>query len=323
MTPQLTLGPVLYNWRADDWRDFYFEVADEAPVKTVFLGEVVCSKRAPLFDAHLEAVVTRLESAGKGVVFSTLAEVSSNIDRRLVARVATAGEMYIEANDASALFHLGTRPHAIGPYMNVYNEDALIFFAGNGARSVCLPPEMPASGITALGDLARALGVDLEVQVFGRIPLALSARCYHARAHGRTKDSCQFICDIDPDGMVLNTLEDKPFLTINGIQTLSYTCLNLISELDGLSASGVSRFRISPQSVGTVAVAKIFRALLDDKLEVGQANEDLRACGLEAPFSNGFYYQHPGVEWHTTAGEFIPPSATPGTQAVHEPAIRP
>ena len=298
MTPQLTLGPVLYNWEPETWRDFYFEVADEAPVDTVFLGEVVCSKRAPLFDSFLEEVVTRLDRGGKKLVFSTLAEVTSNIDRRAMERVATSGEFLIEANDASALWHLDGRPHAIGPYMNVYNEDSLEFVASNGARSICLPPEMPASGIAALGKLAGELGIELEVQVYGRIPLALSARCYHARAHDRTKDSCLFVCEKDPDGMVLHTLEGRPFLSINGIQTLSYTCLNLINELDELSASGISRFRISPQSTGTVAVAKSFDALLSKKITPAEANECLQECGLKVPFSNGFYHQQPGFEWH-------------------------
>ena len=302
MASHLTLGPVLYNWPAETWRDFYFQVADEAPVNTVFLGEVVCSKRAALFDPHLEAVVTRLENAGKTTVFSTLAEVSSAIDRRLVKRVAAEEEFTVEANDASALWHLGTRPHTIGPYMNVYNEDALRFFVGNGAQSICLPPEMPASGIAALGALAGDLGVALEVQIYGRIPLALSARCYHARAHGRTKDSCQFVCDLDADGMVLNTSQDQPFLTINGIQTLSYTCLNLAGELGDLSASGVSRFRISPQSTGTVAVTKIFRALLDHALEPDEASAELREHGIDAPFANGFYHARPGFEWHQANG---------------------
>lgn len=298
MTPHLTLGPVLYNWEPETWRDFYFEVADEAPVDTVFLGEVVCSKRAVLFDSHLGEVVTRLDRGGKKLVFSTLAEVTSAIDRRAMERVAASREFFIEANDASALWHLDGRPHAIGPYMNVYNEDSLAFFAGNGARSICLPPEMPASGIAALGKLAGEFGLELEVQVYGRIPLALSARCYHARAHGRTKDSCLFVCDKDPDGMVLHTLEGRPFLSINGIQTMSYTCLNLISELDDLSAAGISRFRISPQSTGTVAVTKTFHALLNREITSAEAGENLQECGLDAPFSNGFYHQQPGFEWH-------------------------
>lgn len=297
MSAQLTLGPVLYNWQADRWRDFYFQIADEAPLDIVFLGEVVCAKRAPLFDSHLAEVVERLETAGKEVVFSTLAEVASDMDRRLVKQVAASDGIFVEANDASALWHLNGRPHAIGPYMNVYNEDSLDFLAGNGARSICLPPEMPASGIQTLGKAAAALGIALEVQVYGRIPLALSARCYHARAHERTKDSCQFICDEDPDGMVLQTMEDRPFLTINGIQTLSYTCLNLAHELDELAASGINRFRISPQSRGTVAVAKSFQALLDNQLTPSETTANLHECGLDAPLSNGFYCQQPGFEW--------------------------
>lgn len=297
MTSQLTLGPVLYNWTPETWRDFYFEVADEAPVDTVFLGEVICSKRAPLFDPYLDDVVTRLEGSGKKLVFSTLAEVTSNIDRRAMKRVAASEELYIEANDASALWYLDGRPHAIGPYMNVYNEDSLDFFSRNGARSICLPPEMPASGIAALGKQAGKLDIELEVQVFGRIPLALSARCYHARAHERTKDSCQFICDRDPDGMVLNTLEGRPFLTINGIQTQSYTCLNLINVVDELRASGVNRFRISPQSTGTMVAIKSFDAVLRGDITLAEANECMQESGIEAAFSNGFYNQQPGFEW--------------------------
>ena len=298
MTPQLTLGPVLFNWPAERWRDFYFQIADEAPVDTVFLGEAVCSKRAPLFDPYLEDVVTRLETAGKRLAFSTLAEVTSNIDQRLVERVATSDGFFIEANDVSALWYLEDSPHAIGPYMNVYNEESLAFFAGNGARSICLPPEIPAEGIEVLGREARDLGIELEIQVYGRIPLALSARCYHARAHDRTKDSCQFVCDRDPDGMVLETLEGQPFLAINGIQTMSYTCLNLLGELDALAAAGINRFRISPQSEGTVNVTKLFQAVLDKELRPDEATARLGEGGLDAPFSNGFYHRQPGYEWH-------------------------
>jgi len=298
MTPQLTLGPVLLNWPAETWRDFYFRVADEMPVDTVFLGEVVCAKRAALFDPHLEEVAARLEAAGKRLTFSTLAEVTSSIDRKLVKRVAASPDLSIEANDVSALSYLDGRAHAIGPYMNVYNEDSLEFFAGNGARSICLPPELPADAIAVLGSKARSLGVELEVQVYGRIPLALSARCYHARAHGRTKDSCQFVCDREPDGMVLRTQEHTPFLTINGIQTQSYTCLNLIGELGELTACGVSRFRISPQSSGTREATEGFWAVLHNQISAEEATVRLGEHGIGAPFSNGFFHRQPGYQWH-------------------------
>ena len=45
---ELTLGPNLFNWAPETWRDFYFRIADEAPVAVVYLGETICSKRAPL-----------------------------------------------------------------------------------------------------------------------------------------------------------------------------------------------------------------------------------------------------------------------------------
>jgi collagenase-like PrtC family protease len=286
---ELTLGPVLFNWAPEAWRDFYFRIADEAPVATVNLGEAICSKRAPLFEPHLAAVSERLSAAGKTVVYSTLSEVMSKLDRDLVESVCAA-EGLVEANDGSALHYLRGRAHHVGPFVNAYNERALAVLARNGARSVCLPPEMPAKAIAALALEAGKLGLALEVQVFGRIGLALSARCYHARAHGRTKDSCRFVCEEDPDGMALRTVENAAFLTVNGIQTMSHDYLNLIGELAELEELGVRRFRLSPHSCDMVEVADIFRAVLDGRLEAAEATERLAALKLGAPFSNGFYY---------------------------------
>lgn len=48
---ELTMGPVLFHWPVETLRDFYFHIADEAPVDNVCLGEVVCHKRAPFFCA--------------------------------------------------------------------------------------------------------------------------------------------------------------------------------------------------------------------------------------------------------------------------------
>jgi collagenase-like PrtC family protease len=290
---QLTLGPVLFNWAPEAWRDFYFRIADEAPVATVYLGEAICSKRAPLFDPHLAEVSERLTAAGKTVVHSTLSEVMSKLDRDLVESVCAA-EGLVEANDGSALHYLRGRPHHVGPFINAYNERSLAVLARNGARNVCLPPEMPAPAIAALAGEAAKLNLSLEVQVFGRVGLALSARCYHARAHGRTKDSCRFVCDEDPDGMTLRTLENTPFLTVNGIQTMSHDYLNLIAELAELGAAGVRRFRLSPHACDMVEVAETFHAALAGRLEAAEATERLAALKLGAPFSNGFYYGKAG-----------------------------
>jgi O2-independent ubiquinone biosynthesis protein UbiV len=298
---EITLGPVLFNWQPERWRDFYFRIAEEAPVATVTIGEAICSKRDPLFEPYYAEVAERLTAAGKTVVFSTLAQVVLKHDRTLMERSCAGKDFLIEANDGSALSYLSGRPHHIGPFMNVYNERTAAFLAGRGARNFCLPPEMPATAIAAMCDATHELDVTIEVQVFGRLPLALSARCYHARAHGRTKDSCQYVCENDADGMVLKTLDGRAFLAVNGIQTLSYDYLNLIGELPNLRNIGVSRFRLSPHDCDMVAVATLFRAVLDQRLEAAEAVAKLEAMPLGAPFSNGFYYGKPGYSWKAPA----------------------
>jgi O2-independent ubiquinone biosynthesis protein UbiV len=295
---ELTLGPVLFNWAPERWRDFYFRIADEAAVTIVYLGEAVCFKRAPLFDDYLDAVAERLAASGKSVVRSTLAEVMSKQERSLVADVCADPTAIVEANDGSALLHLRGRPHHIGPFMNVYNERTMAVLASGGACAICLPAELPADAIAALCADAAKLGVTIEAQVFGRLALALSARCYHARAHERSKDSCQFVCNQDPDGMPLRTLDEQPFLAINGIQTMSHDYLNLIGELADLETMGVRRFRLSPHSCDMVEVAATFRAVLDRQVDTQEAAARLGALKIEAPFSNGFYHGKPGHLWN-------------------------
>jgi collagenase-like PrtC family protease len=299
---ELTLGPNLFNWAPETWRDFYFRIADEAPVSIVYLGETICSKRAPLFRDHYEAVSERLRAAGKTVVHSTLGETASKVDRRLVGEVCETVSDLVEANDASAAFFLRGRPHYIGPLMNVYNEETLRFLGARGARNICLPAELPFSAIGILCTAAQPENVSIEVQVFGRQSLALSARCYHARAHGRTRDTCRFVCENDPDGLVLATLERKPFLVANGVQTLSYEYLNLVQEIPALKAAGVSRYRLSPHSCDMVRVATSFRSVLDGALTIAEALASLEELALDAPFSNGFHHGRPGYGWRALAG---------------------
>jgi collagenase-like PrtC family protease len=296
---ELTLGPNPFNWAPDRWRDFYFRIADEAPVTAVYLGETICSKRAPLFEEHYEAVAERLRSAGKTVVHATLGETASQVDRRLVQDVCHRLSELVEANDASAVWHLRGRPHCIGPLMNVYNEETVRFLAARGARNICLPAELPFAAIGVLCAAAAAENVTIELQVFGRQSLALSARCYHARAHGRTKDTCRFICDNDADGLPLTTLDGSPFLVVNGIQKLSYEYVNLAQEIPALKAAGVSRFRLSPHSCDMVQVASTFRDLLDQEIAPSEALRRLEALELEAPFANGFLHRQPGHRWTT------------------------
>jgi collagenase-like PrtC family protease len=211
--------------------------------------------------------------------------------------VVAIDDFLIEANDASALLCLKGRDHHVGPFMNVYNERTVAVLARGGARNFCLPSEMPAAAVGALCHGTKELGVTVEVQVFGRMALALSARCYHARAHGRTRDSCRYVCENDADGMELRTLEGRPFLAVNGIQTLSYEYLNLVHELPELRAMGVSRFRLSPHTCDMVAVASTFGAVLDRRIAAEEAAARLEGVRLPVPFANGFYHGGAGHDW--------------------------
>ena len=283
----LTLGPVLFNWPPEKWRDFYFRIADEAPVDCVTLGEVVCSKRLPFFEPVMADVIERLQGAGKEVVLSTLALIMNKREMDIVRDITAMEGVLVEANDVSTATLLAGRPHTIGPFINIYNEGTLDFFAKKGATRVCLPVEL--SG-TTLSVLAKNADVELEVLAFGRLPLAVSARCYHARAHDLHKDNCQYVCAEDADGMDLDTLDGEAFLTVNGTQTLSYTCNNLIEELGEMQETDINRFRLSPQDIDMVAVAQVFRDVLDGKTPAHDLEE--LADGLK--FSNGYYHDREG-----------------------------
>jgi len=256
---------------------------------------VICSKRAPFFEAEYPEIAERLERAGKRVVWSSLAEILLKRERKATDELC-AGEdgREVEANNAAALRALKGKTHRVGPTMNVYNEATMAYLARHGATHFALPPELPRTSVAVLGAEARRLGAGLEVQVFGRASLALSARCYHARAHGRTKDNCQFVCEEDPDGMPLDTVDGQPYLMVNGIQTMSRSYVNLAAQVIDMIDIGVTALRLVPQVQDMVAVAVIFRDLADGRIDGAEALSRLDSLGMGVPFSNGF--------WHGEAG---------------------
>ncbi len=95
-TGELTLGPVLFNWAPERWRDFYFRIADEAPLDIVYLGEVVCFKRAPLFGPH--AAPPNWTASTPGIRAS----------RRVLANALARGSTSIRP-----LIPIGALPHGI------------------------------------------------------------------------------------------------------------------------------------------------------------------------------------------------------------------
>jgi collagenase-like PrtC family protease len=294
MTMDLTVGPIAFFWSAEQVRAFYRTLAD-TPVQRVVIGEWVCSKRLPFWQHEIPAAVEVLLAAGKEVALSTLTLITLKRERRQTAELFASG-LPVEIADLSALKHLPEgAPFWVGPTVNVYNEGTLEWLAARGARRICLPPELPLESVAQLARAGQQAGVAVEVWGHGRAPLAISGRCYHARLHDRAKDSCQFVCAEDPDGRTVETLEGQPFLTVNGVQTLSYTHMSVAGQVDPLREAGVGALRLSPQPGDFAAVARLYACLLESGLSPRDALADLRRIQPGAIFAQGFLEARPGA----------------------------
>ena len=292
---KLTLGPVPYLWDGAAWRDFYFRIADCAWIDAVTLGEVVCSKRIHFIQPFIDSVTARLAEAGKEVALASMAMVTLEREALLTRRLVEADAWPVEANDLSALGLLAGKPHLVGPFVNVYNGATARILAARGATRICLGPELPLSSIVEI--IRDAPGTDFEVFAFGRLPLAISARCAHARAKGHSKDNCQFVCQDDPDGLAVDTLDGQSFLTLNGVQTMSHTCQVLLAELPALRRAGVTHIRLSPQHCDMAAVAEVFADVRDGRIDPAKGEARLRSIYPDVPFSNGFHHGTVGADW--------------------------
>ncbi|NRP12636.1 hypothetical protein XMM379_001213 [Aliiroseovarius sp. xm-m-379] len=293
---ELTVGPNQFFWTADRWSELYSDLA-KAPVDRVSLGELVCSKRLPFYHDRIPEAVATLQEAGKAVALTSLALVTLKRERKLTAELAEMG-VEVEINDLTAISYLpeGTA-FSVGPLVNVYNEGTLDWLARRGATRICLPPELPLASVQALGAKGAELGLVIEAWGHGRLPLAISGRCYHARRHGRTKDNCQFACEEDLDGLDVRTMEDKPFLTMNGVQTLSDSYACTVHQIDILRDAGVTALRLSPQSNGFLRLCAIYAQVLAGEMMPDMAAQEISELDANTRLSDGFLTGARGVDW--------------------------
>ena len=91
-------------------------------------------------------------------------------------------------------------------------------------------------------------------------------------------------------GLVVKTLENQDFLTINGVQTLSHSCANLLEDIDALRESGIRSLRLSPQDCDMVEVIRTFRDVIDGREDVSEGNRRLAKLYPNVPCSNGFLH---------------------------------
>lgn len=292
--PKLSLGPILYYWPRDTVMSFYARIA-ESPVDIVYLGETVCSKRR-LMRLHdwldLAAMLTR---AGKEVVLSSMTLLEANSELGALGKICNNEGYMVEANDMAAVNIMSGKKHFVtGPAVNIYNSRTLSVLAKAGLKRWTLPVELSKDSLTALHQ-NRPAGVATEVFVYGRLPLAYSARCFTARAHNLAKDDCQFRCLDYPDGLILHTREDDSFLVLNGIQTQSDKTQNLIRELDDFIDLEIDVLRISPQSINTEQVIDVFYNRLHGKFSASDAERALAPYAISGE-CDGYWHGQAGMD---------------------------
>ncbi|WP_318512148.1 U32 family peptidase [Photobacterium leiognathi] len=284
-----SLGPLLYFWPKNDVEAFY-QQAKNSNVDIIYLGESVCSKRRELKPAQWLDIAKDIATSGKQVVLSTMALLEAPSEVNIMKKYVDNGDFIIEANDVSAI-QLASQakiPFVVGPAVNCYNAQTLNLFLKQGMTRWCMPVELSREWLSNTLTECENLGIrnkfETEVFSYGYLPLAYSARCFTARAENRAKDDCETCCIKYPQGITVNSQENQKVFTLNGIQTQSGYCYNLINDLKGM-ADLVDVVRLSPLGLDTLSLVDDFRS--NEQSEVRHQLEDSHQC-------NGY--------WHSLAG---------------------
>jgi collagenase-like PrtC family protease len=159
-----------------------------------------------------------------------------------------------------------------------------------------MPVEISADTlVNILNDLKKmGLSDKIETEIFsyGYMPLALSARCFTARAHNLPKDQCDLICIEFPSGMSVETQEKnqqhKSLFTLNGIQTLSGQAYDLFNEVEKMNEIGVNIVRLSPQGDNMSLVVESYANKI--------SNPDYQAAYEVKDNCNGYWFNKPGMD---------------------------
>ncbi|OCH36858.1 U32 family peptidase [Aliivibrio fischeri] len=283
------LGPLLYFWSKENVESFY-QQATNSEADIIYLGESVCSKRREMKPKDWFAIAKDISDSGKQVVLSTMALLEAPSEVNVMKKYIDNGDFIIEANDVSAI-QLASEskvPFVVGPAVNCYNAQTLNIFLKQGMTRWCMPVELSREWLQNVLTQCDELGIrnkfETEVFSYGYLPLAYSARCFTARAENKPKDECETCCIKYPTGITVNSQEGQEVFTLNGIQTQSGYCYNLINDLPSMS-NLVDVVRLSPLSVETFDEVSRFKAN-----ETGSekfALKDARHC-------NGY--------WHNIAG---------------------
>lgn len=280
-TMKLSLGPVLYHWGRQTLVEFY-DRAMSSQADIIYLGETVCSKRTELTPKEWLELAEALQGQGKQIVLSTQTLLETPADLKLLQRYCDNDKLLIEANDMGAVGLLSQKqlPFVVGSAINCYNAYTLRQLRELGMQRWVMPVELSRQWLIDVLAEAGEIGCDMdferEVFSYGYLPLAVSARCFTSRHENRPKSDCQQCCIKYPKGLATNTQEQQTLFTINGIQTQSGYCYNLINDLKGMEGL-VDIARISPLDDGCFDILDAFantqqRPLIDSIAHQGECN---------------------------------------------------
>ncbi|PMH41292.1 U32 family peptidase [Vibrio sp. 10N.286.49.B3] len=284
------LGPLLYFWPQQDVEDFY-QQAKSSSADIIYLGESVCSKRREIKPKQWLDIAKDLSSTGKQVVLSTMALLEAPSEVNVMKKYIDNGDFAIEANDVSAIQLAAESkvPFIVGPAVNTYNAHTLNLFLKQGMTRWCMPVELSREWLSQVlaqcDDLAIRDKFDVEVFSHGYLPLAYSARCFTARAENKAKDDCQTCCIKYPTGLQVDSQEGQSVFNLNGIQTQSGYCYNLINDQVNMKGL-VDVVRLSPLGLDTF-----------DQLDKFKANQNGQAPAIITDRQcNGYWHQLAGLD---------------------------
>jgi collagenase-like PrtC family protease len=171
------------------------------------------------------------------------------------------------------LRYAGRYPAVTGAFLNVCNTAAANIMARHGIERMVLPYEL---SLQSIASVASGCTAATEVVVHGHIPIAISRTCLTARSLGSSRQKCGRVCQRYSEGMVLEA-QNQPLFRIEGPQTLSAATHCLVEYLSQLERAGVDTVRILPQWNHTASVVRIYRDVLDGRMQRRDAREELEA----------------------------------------------
>ena len=260
---KLSLGPLLYYWPKQTTEDFYHQ-AMNSDADIIYLGETVCSKRREFKARDWINLAKELNHQGKEIVLSSMALLEAPSEVKVLKQLCENGEMSVEANDIGGIQLLSEKkvPFVCGPAINCYNAHTLKLFVNKGMHRWVMPVELSRDWLQKALTDAEKIGIrgQFEVEVFahGHLPLAYSARCFTARSENKAKDDCELCCIKYPQGRATSTQEDQQVFVLNGIQTQSGYCYNLLNDIESM-AGLVDVARISPSSLDSLTTLAQFK----------------------------------------------------------------